>query len=296
LILLDFAKAFDKVSHRHLLLKAEFYGIRGNLLTWTSDFLSKRTQQGLIDGQASSTAQVTSGVPQGSVLGPLLFLIFINDMPECATRSTTRLFADDSVLYKRISSPADSKLLQDDLDSLARWETRWMMQFNASKCQLLRITKNRKPIQASYSIHNHELELVDSAKYLGVHIDSKLNFNKHVDTIVKKANSTRAFLSRNISHCGRKIKSTSYKTFVRPIVEFASSSWDPHTQRNTKKIEQVQRSCARFVTGNYDYPSSVSTMVQELQWPSLATRRLHSRLLMMYRIRFDLIDINGPCT
>ena len=225
------------------------------------------------------------------MLGPLLFLIFINDMPECATRSTTRLFADDSVLYKRISTPTDSKHLQEDLDSLVNWETRWLMQFNASKCQVLRITNKRKPVLASYTIHGHELELVDSAKYLGVHLDSKLNFNMHVDTVAKKANSTRAFLSRNIGHCGRKIKETSYKTFIRPIAEYAATSWDPHTQRNIRKIEQVQRSCARFVTGDYDRYSSVTAMVQDLQWPTLATRRLQSRLEMMYRIRFDLIDI-----
>ena len=213
--------------------------------------------------RAAWESPVTSGVPQGSVLGPLLFLIFINDLPDHATSSTTRLFADDSVLYKRITTPEDSKLLQDDLDALVDWETKWSMRFNASKCQLLRITNKRKPILASYSIHEHELELVDAAKYLGVHIDSKLSFNTHVDAVTKKANSTRAFLSRNLSHCSRKIKETSYKTFVRPIAEYAASAWDPHTQRNVKKIEQIQRSSARFVTGNYDRTCSVTAMVQK---------------------------------
>jgi hypothetical protein len=291
LILLDFAKAFDKVSHRHLLLKAKHYGIRGKLLEWTRDFLSDRTQQVLLEGQTSITSQVTSGVPQGSVLGPLLLLIFINDLPECATRSTTRLVADDSVLYKRIASPKDSKHLQEDLDSLVAWESQWLMKFNASKCQVIRITNKRKPVLTSYSIHGHELELVNSSKYLGVHLDSKLNFNMHVDTVAKKANSTRAFLSRNIGHCGRKIKEASYKTFVRPIVEYAAVAWDPRTQRNIRKIEQVQRSSARFVTGDYDRTSSVTAMIENLQWSTLATRRQLSRLEMMYRIRFDLIDI-----
>ena len=275
-------------------MKAEYYGVRGNILEWTADFLSNRKQQVLLEGQSSMESPVTSGVPQGSVLGPLLFLIFINDLPDHATSSTTRLFADDSVLYKRITTPEDSKLLQNDLDALVDWENKWSMRFNASKCQLLRITNKRKPILASYSIHEHELELVDAAKYLGVHIDSKLSFNTHVDAVTKKANSTRAFLSRNLSHCSRKIKETSYKTFVRPIAEYAASAWDPHTQRNVKKIEQIQRSSARFVTGNYDRTCSVTAMVQNLQWSTLADRRRISRLVMMYRIRYDLIDISWP--
>ena len=148
------------------------------------------------------------------------------------------------------------------------------------------------PSLSSYSIHGHDLDLVDAAKYLGVYIDSKISFNTHVDAVAKKANSTRAFLSRNLSHCSRKIKETSYKTFVRPIAEYAASAWDPHTQRNIKKIEQIQRSSARFVTGNYDRTCSVTAMVQELQWSTLAARRCMSRLVMMYHIWYDLIDIN----
>lgn len=290
-ILLDFEKAFDKVSHRRLLKKAEFYGISGKVLDWTRDFLSNRSQQVLLEGQSSTETSVTSGVPQGSVLGPLLFLIYINDLPKRPTSSTTRLFADDSLLYRRISSSEDTKLLQEDLNSLVEWEDQWAMNFNAPKCKILRITNKRKPITASYTIHGQELELVDAAKYLGVYLDSKLSFNTHVDAVTKKANSTRAFLSRNLSHCSRNIKETSYKTFVRPMVEYAATAWDPHTQRNVKKIEQTQRSAARFVTGNYKRTSSVTDMVQDLQWPSLASRRCMSRMEMMYRIRFDLIDI-----
>ena len=104
--------------------------------------------------------------------------------------------------------------------------------------------------------------------------------------------STCAFLSRNLSHCSRKIKETSYKTFVRPIAEYAASAWDPHTQRNIKKVEQIQCSSARFVTGNYDRTCSVTAMVQDLQWSTLADRRHISRLVMMYCIPYDLIDIS----
>jgi hypothetical protein len=166
------------------------------------------------------------------------------------------------------------------------------MEFHPSKCQVIHITNKRKPLICSYNIHGHPLEVVNSAKYLGVHIDSKLTFNAHVDATVKKANSTNAFLSRNFSQCSRNIKKTTFTTYVRPIVEYAATAWDPHTQRNIDKIEMVQRRGARDTTGIYDRTSSVSVMLKELDWPSLECRRLQSRLAMMYRIRFNLVDID----
>ena len=291
-VLLDYEKAFDKVSHRHLLSKVKHYGIQGSSFQWISDFLHSRSQVVLVDGQKSVESNVTSGVPQGSVLGPLLFLIFINDLPQSVSTATTRLFADDSVVYNQISSSADSVNLQKDLDALQDWEAKWLMRFNASKCQVLQITNKRKPIPATYTIHGQVLEVVDSAKYLGVHLDTHLNFNTHVDAITKRANGTRAFLSRNLSHCSQKVKEAAYTMFVRPSVEFASSAWDPHTRRNIQKLEQVQRSSARFVVGDYQRTSSVSDMISSLNWPSLQDRRLNSRLVMMYKIYYNLVDID----
>ncbi|XP_072050097.1 uncharacterized protein [Amphiura filiformis] len=135
------------------------------------------------------------------------------------------------------------------------------MRFNSTRCQVLQITNKRKPIKASYTVHGHTLEVVESAKYLGVHLDPRLNFNAHVNTITRKANSTRAFLNRNLSHCSRKIKEAAYTTFVKPTVEFASTTWDPHTQCNTCKVEQIQHNSAHFVTSDYHRESSVSSML-----------------------------------
>ena len=292
-ILLDYEKAFDKVSHRHLLAKVNHYGIQGSTFRWISDFLHSRSQVVLVDGQKSMETNVTSGVPQGSVLGPLLFLIFINDLPECVTSSTTRLFADDSILYRRISSRADAESLQKDLDALQDWESKWLMRFNASKCQVLQITNKRDPVPATYTVHGQVLDVVDSAKYLGVHLDKQLNFNTHVNAITRKANGTRAFLSRNIMHCSQQLKETAYTTYVRPTVEFACSAWDPYTQRNIKKIEQVQRSAARFIFGDFQRTSSVTNMVSSLNWTSLEDRRRQSRIIMLYKIHHDLVDIKS---
>ena len=139
-ILLDFSKAFDKVSHQHLAIKLDHYGIRGNLLQWIKSLFANRTQQVLVEGHTSSPAPVTTGV-----LGPLLFLIYINDLP-LKVSSTTRLFADDSLLYRRIKSPEDAQILQEDLDKLQEWERDWQMSFNASKCEVIRVTRKRNPI------------------------------------------------------------------------------------------------------------------------------------------------------
>ena len=226
-------------------------------------------------------------------MGPLLFLAFINDLPDSVSNSTTRLFADDCVLYRRISSASDAAKLQEDLDSLQAWERTWKMQFHPSKCQVIRVTHKRCPVATSYNIHGQTLDEVSSAKYLGLNIDNKLNFNTHVDAVAKKANSIRAFLGRNLSQCSRSIKEGMYKTYVRPIVEYAAAAWDPHTQQNIKKIEQVQRSCARFVTGTYNRRSSVTTLLGDLRWPSLQSRRKEIRLAMLYRIRNGLVEVDS---
>ena len=291
-ILLDFAKAFDKVSHQRLPLKAQHYGVRGPILQWVADFLTGRTQQVMLEGHLSNETKVTSGVPQGSVLGPLLFLIYINDLPDSINHSTSRLYADDCLLYKPIRSHQDCLKLQEDLDRLQDWERKWKMEFHPSKCQVLRVTNKRNPVVGQYAIHGHHLEEVESAKYLGVHIDRKLNFNTHVDATVKKANSVSAFLHRNLRQCNRKVKQATYFTYVRPIVEYAVTAWDPHTCKNINKIEMTQRRSARYVTGDFRRTSSVAAMLNKLQWPSLADRRLHIRLVMLYRIRYDLVDID----
>ena len=128
-----------------------------------------------------------------------------------------------------------------DLDMLQEWERKWLMEFHPSKCQVIHISNKRKPILQSYNVHDHTLEEVNLARYFGVHhIDSKLNFNTHVDATVKKANSTNAFLGRNFSRCNCIIKKTTFTTYVRPIVEYAATAWDPHTQCDTNKLEMVQ--------------------------------------------------------
>ena len=185
LILLDFSKAFDKVAHEKLLLKLHHYGIRGDTLKWIKDFLDNRKQAVVINGINSEKIPVSSGVPQGSVLGPILFLAYINDLPE-QVKSRVRLFADDTALYLAISSTTESEVLQTDLASLEQWEKMWDMQFNPSKCQVLQITKKGKTLDSKYILHNVELESVPAAKYLGVTIADDLSWSKHIDITTKR--------------------------------------------------------------------------------------------------------------
>ena len=295
-ILLDFAKAFDKVSHKKLLAKLRYNGVDGRTLLWIEDFLKNRTQVVVVDGVESEVAPVTSGVPQGTVLGPALFLVYINDLPDGLT-STPRLFADDCLLYRTIDSQADADALQRDLVLLQQWEKTWDMEFAADKCKVLTITlKYKRNIKIkNYEIHNVVLERVDSADYLGVTLDSKLSFNPHIGKICKSANSARQFLQRNLPACDIKTKDVTYKTFIRPKLEYASTVWDPHTCANMKHqrdaLEDAQTKGARFVTGQWKRRTSVTAMKRNLEWESLQERRAKARLLMMHNIKQHAVAI-----
>lgn len=291
LIIMDFAKAFDKVSHKHLLYKLNYYGINGNIHNWISAFLSNRTQTVVLDGKSSNTVPVTSGVPQGTVLGPALFLIYINDLPEYLSHSKVRLFADDSIIYCPVKSASDCDKLQADIEAAARWEQDWLMAFHPDKCQVLSVTTKLKPLTYDYKLHNHILEKVTSAKYLGLTLQSNLKWNKHIDEITSKGNKMLGFLKRNLKTSNKEIKSQAYRALVRPKLEYSCTVWDPQSHESIHKIEMVQRRAARYVHNNYHNTSSVTNMIHNLNWPSLSQRRLKTRLVMMYKITHHLVAI-----
>jgi len=160
--LLDFSKAFDKVSHEKLALKLHDYGITGPALKWVKGFLDNRHQSVIVDGSSPEPLPVSSGVPQGSVLGPLLFVIYINVLP---MNVKVRLFADGNALYLTISISSQSEILHKDLDNLERWSHKWDMEFNPSKCQVFHIIMSKYQIHTQYTLHNCILESVSSAKY-----------------------------------------------------------------------------------------------------------------------------------
>jgi len=290
LILLDFSKAFDKVSHEHLYHKLHHYGIRGNTLEWLKDFLTGRKQQVLVNGEQSDSTQVTSGVPQGTVLAPLLFLCFINDLPKNIL-STVRIYADDVILYTPVNSIEDCYQLQNDLATLERWANQWKMTFNIQKCEFLRITLKKKPILHQYTLYDTVVQEVTQTKYLGLTIDSRLSWTEHIRQITKKANNVKGFLQRNLQSCPISVKESCYKSFIKPILEYACVVWDPYKQKDILAIESVQRRCARFVCNNYSSYASVTNMLQNLNWPSLASSRHQLKAIALFKIMHQLVVI-----
>ena len=186
---------------------------------------------------------------------------------------------------------ADCHQLQEDLIKLQEWERRWQTGFKADKCEVIRITTKKRPLCSDYTIHNQKLNTKTEAKYLGVNISSDLSWSRHADNVAKNANSTMGFLKRNIRSSPQAAKDTAYKTFVRPIVEYAASTWAPSMDTNTDKIEMVQGRAARFVTNDYGRKSSVTEMIVDLGWDTLQKCRDLARLSMMYRIVHNLVDI-----
>ena len=204
-ILLDFAKAFDKVPHKRFLCKLTSYG---NTHNWITSFLSNRKQRVSVNGALSDTTDVTSGVPQGSVLGPILFLLYINEN----IQSSIRLFADDSIIYRKIKSNIGHQILQTYLIQLEKWSDKWQMQFNISTCVHLPITNKTKPSSHQYSLFGHPLSKVASHAYLGVKLDSKLSWAKHITEITTKSSKVLGMVKIIIGPCKPEVKDTAYNS------------------------------------------------------------------------------------
>ena len=172
---------------KKLISKLHFNGIRGKTLSWVKYFLDSRSQSVVLNGVKSDKIAESSGIPQGSVIGSILFLTYINDLPD-QVKSRVRLFADYTAIYLAISAECESITLQNDLFILEKWEQRWDMNFNPSKCQVLYITRAKCPIQTKYILHDTVLESVPSAKNLGVTVSDNLSWTPYIDTVSKKAN------------------------------------------------------------------------------------------------------------
>ena len=181
----------------------------------------------------------------------MLFLVYINDLPLCVS-SKLRLFADDAYLYRVIYSLSDTEALQGDLDRLQIWENLWSMEFHPDKCKVLTITNKLKPIIANYTIHDQVLESVRDGKYLGVIVHNRLSWKPHITNICAKANQCRIFLQRNLRGCSHSTKAKAYLTYVKPVVMYASTVWNPiNNQSLVDCLESVQRKAARFVFSNW---------------------------------------------
>ena len=295
-VYMDFQKAFDSVPHNRLLYKLQYYKISGKLLTWIKAFLTDRHQRVAINGVLSSSQRTRSGIPQGSVLGPLLFVLFINDLPD-KLLSQAYLFADDTKLFK-IHTPGIVPPEQDELDvdlqKLDQWSKDWLLKFNTQKCKQLMIHKPRQESYAKTRYLNNSQEIqtplqrVYQEKDLGVTIDCHLNFQIQISNMVSKASRNMGLIRRTIDHLDRDTFVPLYTTLVRSHLEYGHSNWSPHLMRDITKLEAVQRAATKKVNGlrEMEYPARL----KYLGLTTLAYRRLRGDMIDTYKILSNIYD------
>jgi hypothetical protein len=301
--ILDFSKAFDVVPHTRLMRKLRLYGIEGRTLKWISSFLQDRTQSVMVDGVRSHTGsriegdKVISGVPQGTVMGPLLFLLYINDLPSVLDPSTScRLFADDCLIYRSITSFSDQVILQRDLEALYSWGITWGLKFNVSKCNIMHLDRKTVSPTRFYTLGGEIISSVSEAKYLGVTLSSKYGtrsseWKAHITEIATKANQRLGFLRRNLGGCPYRLRELGYLSLVRSLMEYSGGIWDTTVKNESDMLEVVQRRAARWARGARGI-ISVTALLNDLNWQPLSDRRRDQRLSLFYKILHQ--DLNIP--
>ena len=280
-IYLDFEKAFDKVPHHRLILKLRKLGLHEQIVSWVKDFLTDRKQSVSIGNTRSSQRQVLSGVPQGSVLGPVLFICYINDMEEHLS-SKLFMFADDTKLCLRITSEDDHKILQQDLDKIWTWCNEWQLKLNITKCHLINFNRDTHNIALHLGPLRTTLPVVETEKDLGVTFDKFLSFRDHITTTVNKANSTLNLIRRSFNLKHVNIFKMIFISLVRSKLEYAASVWNPYQIGLIKQLESVQRRATKFILHLKHLP--YGERLQQLDLHSLYYRRLRGDLIEVFKM------------
>jgi hypothetical protein len=247
-IYLDFAKAFDKVPHRRLIAKFKAHGIGGNVLRWVENWLAGRKQRTVLNGKASDWEDVGSGVPQGSVIGPLAFIIFINDLDLMVILiNIMNKFADDTKLANTILSNVDVSNLQECLNRLVAWANTWGMQFNVTKCKVMHVGKDNP--RADYTMAGTSLTKTESERDIGVKVHQSLRPSQQCKEAANRANAVLGQISRSFHFRDRRTFIKLYKQYVRPHLEFAVPAWSPWTQADREMLEKIQKRAVKMVSG-----------------------------------------------
>jgi hypothetical protein len=251
-VLLDLKKAFDTVNHDILMRKLELYGITGSALTMMQSYLTDRKQKCQLGDVVSSERHVTCGIPQGSILGPLLFLLYINDLPECLNQTTPRLFADDTNLSVAGESIEEVELaMNNDLLCVNAWLLANKLSLNASKTEFILIGSSHRlknlTKQPNIKIDQDKIKQVHHSRLLGVEIDEKLSWNKHVENVAKKATSGIGAIRRIRDFVDRETLISIYNALVRPHFDYCSEVWDTLGIGLSTRLQKLQNRAARII-------------------------------------------------
>ena len=262
---------------------------------WIKSWMCNRQQRVVLDGSASADSPVLSGVPQGTVLGPLMFLLYVNDIgAKVSPQTSIKLFADDCLLYRTINSVEDERQLQQDLDTMIEWSNTWLMRFNAAKCHLIKITRQRKYLSTKYNINGSKLQEVSHLPLLIVELSSDLTWKTHICNITSKANRILNLLRRHLCGCYQDVKERAFTSRVQPLLYYSSFVWDLYHKYDSLLLEKFQRKGARFVTGIYSYTESITSMLDDIHWLPLQHRRKVKRLVTFYKATNNLSPVNIP--
>ena len=287
---MDYQKAFDKVPHNRLISKLKAYKFNAELLDWVQSYLKDRSQFVEVNGKQSMWLPVTSGIPQGSVLGPLLFLLYINDLPDNID-SSVYMYADDTKLYREIREPRDHKILQEDLNKLSVWSDLWLLKFHPEKCFSLTIGKQDEDQFAYHMMIDKTktfMTKVEDIKDIGVTIDCHLKFEKHINGKIVTANKLVGIIRRSFMFLNEEIFVPLYKSLVRSHFDYGMSVWTPHLVKYIKAIESVQRRATKMIPTIKDL--SYSERLKKLKLPTLAYRRARGDMIEVYKIVTDIYD------
>jgi len=290
IIYLDYRKAFDSVPKRRLLERLRSQGISGKLLGWIESFLTSRTMRVGVRGTYSRWMDVVSGVPQGSVLGPLLFLLFVNELPSWIV-TNIKMFADDTKLWNKVESVADSQKLQGDLDRLMDWSDKWLLQFNAAKCKVMHVGHG---FDTKYYIRDEtgpvQLQSVEEERDLGVFFTRDLKSSTQCVRSAAKARRIVGMVRRNFRRLDKEDFLLIYKTYIRPHLEYCVQAWSPHLVKDMECLERVQKIATKLVPAlrNLDY----GERLKRLGLTTLQTRRVRGDLIEVFKIMTGREKIN----
>ena len=290
IVYLDFRKAFDKVPHGRLLSKVEAIGVRGLVLQWITSWLSGRRQRVVVNGSYSGWSPVTSGVPQGSVLGPLLFIIYINDL-DVGLVSKLSKFADDTKIGINAADPDQVRDLQGDLQRIGDWSETWQMPFNVDKCSVLHVG-SRNPV-ANYTLLGAPIRPTEEQKDLGVLITQDLKFSKQCIAAERRANKILGYIKRIFQYRNRKVVLQLYNSLVRPLLEYAVQFWSPTLRADVERLERVQARATKLVP-EIRY-KGYARRLEDLDLFTLEQRRMRGQLIETFKIirGFSQVDPNN---